>query len=664
MSSSITNEEQVLASEVFAPQLSEYYEQRFHDLITRLGNILPINRVDAIRDEITFATMSENPSELDLLKYQVALNVLIDLSQQGWIFDIGEGRLTLRMENEIHDDKQMMRYRLSAERNAQFRTESVARFIHYMENERKYNGKKISVRCLIGDPQKLIDAIQHGSQVCCPYIQAVTNDRDEHTGYKLSDIWRYFRYTWSIPYKTMPGRNLYYLVRDSLQPCHPIIGIFALGNSVLNLTVRDDDIGWTVEAIKRNLNRLTKTTISEQIVSGTDGGKVKTRVTIPVETQEEYIRRSTAYAEKLYPLLHQSLRNAIADIYVGDLNYHKQTRYPKQETIDELIQIAAEYSEKSINNQNNEVEPDWKEEAQSNLFKRKRAAELAKLLSAQVTFNATKGTPFERLQQLLANEAGRRAIHTALIANRKCKIGSNMMDIIVCGSIPPYNELLGGKLVSILACSPTVIRDYTVRYANQVSEIASRMKGKEVIRDSHLVFLGTTSLYAVGSSQYNRIKMPLWDGGALEYKKMGITEGFGTVFFSKETTSLFSRILELQDGGKRINHVFGEGTSPRFRMISRGLAAIGIRADAFLRHYSPRIVYSIELARNTKDYLLGFCDQVDYGMDICNDDEVNAHTQYLIDHWYERWLTKRLTTVDIVDRLNSFKPSELLLGNI
>lgn len=51
--------------------------------------------------------------------------------------------------------------------------------------------------------------------------------------------------------------------------------------------------------------------------------------------------------------------------------------------------------------------------------------------------------------------------------------------------------------------------------------------------------------------------------------------------FSNETSSMFSRILEIIDGGKKINHVFGEGTSPRFRMISRGLKAIGIRADAF-----------------------------------------------------------------------------------
>ena len=239
-----------------------------------------------------------------------------------------------------------------------------------------------------------------------------------------------------------------------------------------------------------------------------------------------------------------------------------------------------------------------------------------------------------------------------------------MMDIIVCGSIPPYNELLGGKLISMLACSPTVISDYTTRYRNQISEIASRMKGKKVVRDSRLVYLGTTSLYAIGSSQYNRIKVPLSDGGTLEFRKMGVTEGYGTVFFSKETTNLFSRILELQDGGKRINHVFGEGTSPRFRMISRGLNVIGIRSDAFMRHYSPRIVYSINLARNTNEFLLGLEDTVDYGFDMNDEKDIAKKTQEIIEFWYTRWLEKRLTTVDIDERLRAFNLSDYLLGNL
>ena len=567
--------EQIVASEAFTPVLSGEYIERYSTLLEKLSSVLPANRVGVIRKEISL--VSEEDETLDLLKYLASLSVLIDLSQQGWVFDIEDKKLVLRMEIDNIDDKKMLRYRLSAERNAQFKTDSVADFIRRMEADKKVNNETLSIKVLFGNPQLLLDRINNNEKVCEPYIQQVSNDRDEYTGYKLSDIWRYFRYTWSIPYKTMPGRNLYYLVRDRLQPYHPVIGIFALGNSVLNLTVRDDDIGWTVDAIKKNMARRASVSFCDQTISETEGKTVKVKVSKPTETKADYECRTTEYADKIYPLLLRNISTAIDDLYVKDLGYHRQTRYPKQELVDQLLAISAEYAQKSINNKNNEVSPNWEEEAQTNLFIRKRAAELAKLLSTRIVFNKAKGSSNkEKLLYLLSNEEGRKAINTALIENRKCKIGSNMMDIIVCGSIPPYNELLGGKLISMLACSPTVINDYTTRYRNQISEIASRMKGKKVVRDSRLVYLGTTSLYAIGSSQYNRIKVPLSNGGTLEFKKMGVTEGYGTVFFSKETTSLFSRILELQDGGKRINHVFGEGTSPRFRMISRGLSVIGI----------------------------------------------------------------------------------------
>lgn len=656
--------ESTIASEKFEPSLNEYYKKRFDDIINKLSLTLPINRVNILKNEIELLNYSE-ANTFEAYKYAAVLNVLIDLSQQGWCFDIKNNELTLKMENDNIDDKAKIRYRLSAERNAQFSSDSIANFIKKMEAYKTYQGTKISIRSLIGNSQQIIDAIHNNERLCEPYIQLVTDARDEHTGYKLSDIWRYFRYTWSIPYKTMPGRNLFYLVRDRLQPCHPIIGIFALGNSVLNLTVRDNDIGWTVDSIKGNMAKQVRTTTCEQIISNTAGAKIKTRLSTPAETDEMHIKRATAYADRIYPLLLQNIEDAISEIYLKDLSYHRNTKYPKQEKIDELLQIAAECSEKSINNKNNEKNPKWDEEAQTNLFKRKRATELAKLLSTKRVFNSVTGQNcYERLNQLLATEAGRKAIHNALIANRKRKIGSNMMEIIVCGSIPPYNELLGGKLISILACSPSVIRDYTQKYSKQVSEIASRMKGEKVIRDSQLVYLGTTSLYAIGSSQYNRIKVPAAKDFNLEYRKMGITEGYGTVYFSKDTTAIFSKLLEIKDGGKRINHVFGEGTSPRFRMISRGLATIGIKAEAFLKHYSPRIVYSINLAKNTNEFLMGLENTVNYGYDVNNPEEIKMKTQELIDYWYKRWALQRINNVDVEARLTTFNVESLLLGNI
>ncbi len=651
-----------LIIEDFQPKLCKEYNTKFQDLIMRIKDAFPTKRAEIIRKEIEI--YENNSNNLEGLKYIAVLNVLIDLHQQGWTFNFSKSGLSLKIDNFYNNDKNHVRYRLSTERNAQFKINSVKQFIQYMERPKNYNGQVISIRNLIGNTDVLIRRIQANERICEPYIQIVTSRRDKFTGYNLNDIWRYFRYTWVIPYKSVPGRNLFYLVRDALQPYHPVIGIFALGNCVLNLKVRDDDIGWTIEAIKQNLSRKTDCTFCKQVLSKSDGKVVKVKINHATESEPEYEDRIAEYSDKMFPLLVQNINNAINDIYVKDLNYHKQTKYPKQKTIEELLNLSSELAKKTINNKNNEINPNWEDEAKTNLFKRKRSLELAKLLTAKNIFNLTKGDKnLDKIKNLLSTEKGRRAVNTALISNRKNKIGSNMMEIIVCGSIPPYNELLGGKLISILSCSPVVISDYTKRYQKQISEIASRMKGKKVIRDSRLVFLGTTSLYSRGSSQYNRIKVPLENNTFLTFKKMGITEGYGTVYFSNKTTQLFSKILELEDGGKRINNLFGEGTSPRLRTISRGLILLGFNAESFLNHYSPRIVYSIYLAKNARDFLIGLDNEPDFGFDINDHDQINKHTKQLIDYWYERWLLKRLKTVNIVERLAAFDMEDIILSN-
>lgn len=188
MKASNKNREQTIASERYRPVLSEEYQELFQRLTRRLENTLPMNRTRIISDEIRRASEVGREDDLDCQKYIASLSVLVDLSLQGWIFDFQDHQLTLRMENDSIDDKEKIRYRLSAERNAQFKSDSVARFIKYMETERYYNGDPVSVKCLIGNNDSLIHAIREGGQVCAPYIQMVTGDRDEHTGFKLSDI--------------------------------------------------------------------------------------------------------------------------------------------------------------------------------------------------------------------------------------------------------------------------------------------------------------------------------------------------------------------------------------------------------------------------------------------------------------------------------------------
>jgi hypothetical protein len=651
-------------SEIFSPALNEEYLVKFQRLVKRLGEVFPNYRNLLIKQEIEAAEHAISTNDIEGLKYIASLSVLYDLTQQGWGLEVkNNNELYLTMLTENSNNKDYIRHRLSTERKAQFNVDSTLRFINYMEHVKIYHDHEISIKNLIGNSDALIRAINNNERVVDPYIQLVTHSIDEYTGYRDTDIWRYFRYTWSIPYKTMPGRNLFYLVRDRAQEFHPVIGIFALGNAVLNLTVRDNEIGWTVDAIRSTLERKASNEISTQEVSQTNGKTITSKRTRYLETEEEHKARITAYSKRTMEVLLGNLKSAINDIYVRDLGYHRGTKYPSEETINELKRLYEELREQAIDNKKTAKVTNWEDETKEILFKKKRTFELAKLLDAMCWFNHFKCDNHTKwLDDMIKNEQGRKAINVALVANRKTKIGSNMMEIIVCGAIPPYNELLGGKLVSILACSPIVIRDYTEKYANQVSEIASRMKGKQVIRDSRLAFLGTTSLYSLGSSQYNRIKVPINDDFTLQYKKMGITEGYGTVYFSKETTDTMMRILEVQDGGRRINHVFGEGTSPRFRLISRGLSALGIKADAFLKHYSPRIVYSMELALNTNEFLLGHTNELNYPFDITNDDDVNKKTQDMIEYWYERWMNKRLQTVDIIQRLQDFNPESIMLS--
>ena len=58
-----------------------------------------------------------------------------------------------------------------------------------------------------------------------------------------SDLFRFATLLWSVPVSHGYGRRMRFLVRDRQNG--KLIGIFALGDPVFNLSARDDFIGWT-----------------------------------------------------------------------------------------------------------------------------------------------------------------------------------------------------------------------------------------------------------------------------------------------------------------------------------------------------------------------------------------------------------------------------------
>ena len=234
------------------------------------------------------------------------------------------------------------------------------------------------------------------------------------------------------------------------------------------------------------------------------------------------------------------------------------------------------------------------------------------------------------------------------------RVGVNMMDITVCGAVAPYNLLLGGKLMCLLLCSPEVVNRYQQRYENQTSLIASSMRGAPVHRRAELVLLCTTSLYGSALSQYSRVKVTAEAIGGkphekIEYRSIGLSEGFGSFHISQETLGLITTLIGRSKEARKVNSIFGEGVNPLMRKIREGLELLGLPSDVLMNHGNKRVVYGIALAKNFREVLVGFSDSAHYIAPLTRE---KLRTEMLSTFWRRRWLLHRLEKPGILDEVS------------
>ena len=189
------------------------------------------------------------------------------------------------------------------------------------------------------------------------------------------------------------------------------------------------------------------------------------------------------------------IEDGISGINYSELCTEMTVRNPTDEDIRMLLDFAANAEQQRQDSLRNSSENGYDDDERSELgsistkteqalYNRKRAEQLARLLIAKKTLTDIVNDPDynENWINFCKSETGSSVIRNALV------------ELNVCGAIPPYNEILGGKLVALLATSPQVVHDYKTRYENKASEIASRLKGQPVCRPAELVYVGTTSL--------------------------------------------------------------------------------------------------------------------------------------------------------------------------
>lgn len=167
----------------------------------------------------------------------------------------------------------------------------------------------------------------------------------------------------------------------------------------------------------------------------------------------------------------------------------------------------------------------------------------------------------------------------------------NVMDAYVLGALPPYNFLLGGKLVACLLRSRELYDDFARVYGNSVGVISQKKKR------ARLLAITTTS--SMGrSSVYNRLKL---DG--IQYMEpIGYTGGWGHFHIPD---SLFIELRDyLRDMDHRYadHHMFGNGPNWRLRTMKAALNALGFRDD-MMKHGIQREVFISQLADNATNIL-------------------------------------------------------------
>lgn len=168
-----------------------------------------------------------------------------------------------------------------------------------------------------------------------------------------------------------------------------------------------------------------------------------------------------------------------------------------------------------------------------------------------------------------------------------------VMDLFVLGAVPPYSQILGGKLVALLATSREVQRAFKEKYGGARAFISGK------ILDGRLALLTTTS--ALGrSSLYNRLQYR----GEPVYQRIGFTRGSGDFHFSNGLYSDIRRFGLKHCDATAKHALWGEGFRNRRELIRKALPLLGLPRE-LVYHGVKREIFIAPLAQNSARFLCG-----------------------------------------------------------
>ncbi len=184
-------------------------------------------------------------------------------------------------------------------------------------------------------------------------------------------------------------------------------------------------------------------------------------------------------------------------------------------------------------------------------------------------------------------------------SNRKDHL-VNLFDAFVLGAVPPYNQLLGGKLIACLVRTSEIVQHFVSRYSRLRGVISGKRKHPQLVMVTTSSSLGRSSVYA-------RLSL----NGCKYFEEIGFTRGWGHFHMPESIFLEMRKLLRLARHPYADNHKFGEGPNWRLRTLRAALRLLGMNDDC-LKHGIERQVFVCSLAANAKDVLLGRSSSADY----------------------------------------------------
>jgi hypothetical protein len=168
-----------------------------------------------------------------------------------------------------------------------------------------------------------------------------------------------------------------------------------------------------------------------------------------------------------------------------------------------------------------------------------------------------------------------------------------VMDLFVLGAVPPYSQLLCGKLIALLATSSEVRDAFRRRYGGDRAFISRKPL------DGRLALLTTTS--ALGrSSLYNRL---MFDGKPV-FVSLGYTRGSGEFHFGNSIYDHLRELAEAHCEATAKHGRWGEGFRNRRELLRKALPLLGLSRE-LIYHGVQREIFAAPLATNTAEFLRG-----------------------------------------------------------